>query len=154
MGRWFWFLVRSLRRITRLPEIALRRQERTYSTAVRRKKLFISRKVEVRTLAVIVIAAAVPVLATIGVVVGSSRPILSDLVPTQNSVDNYTVLRWSDLLRESSLVQPVVNGGQVRALGYMADDERPFATASGFNISFCCQMPETCSMRRTGSEIK
>jgi hypothetical protein len=92
------------------------------------KKLFISWKAEVRTLALIIAAAVIPVLGTVLVISATSRPGLSDLVPIQNSAGNYFVLNWSTLLRDHphslNAGSPVFSGAPVQALGYMVESDR------------------------------
>ncbi len=80
-----------------------------------------------RTLALIVTIACIPLLGTVLAVVITTKPDLSDLVPSNAQVGDYIVLSWRDLLQthhELSLATAKVDGAAVQALGYMVDGDK------------------------------
>jgi hypothetical protein len=85
-----------------------------------------------RTLALIVTIFAVPVFGTIFAVVSTTEPELSELVPANKQVGGYIVLNWLELLQmrrnELTPASAELSGNAVRALGYMADGDRPLHT--------------------------
>lgn len=87
------------------------------------------KKAHRRTLALIVTIIAVPVLGTILAVVSTTEPELSELVPASKQVGGYIVLNWLELLRmrrnELNPASAELSGAAVRALGYMADGDKP-----------------------------
>jgi hypothetical protein len=80
-------------------------------------------------LALITTIMCVPVLGTILIVVSTSKPVLSDLVPTANNVGGYVVLNWRELLQMDrhalNSAAARLDGAAVRALGYMVDGDKP-----------------------------
>ena len=111
---------------------------------MRRKELFISRKAEFRTFVSILAITMIPVLGTIGIVVASMRPNLEELVPIRSSVDTYSLLKWSDLLREPLRTVHDYAGEPVRALGYMVESDRP--TREGDWIQDFVLLPDAGSL--------
>ena len=84
-------------------------------------------RVHRRTLALIVTIACIPLLGTVLAVVITTKPDLSDLVPSNAQVGDYIVLSWRDLLQthhELSLATAKVDGAAVQALGYMVDGDK------------------------------
>ena len=85
-----------------------------------------------RTLALIVTIASVPLLGTILAVVSTTKPELSELVPSSKQVDGYIVLNWVELLQmhrnELNPASAELSGAAVRALGYLADGDKPIHT--------------------------
>ena len=80
-----------------------------------------------RTLALIVTIACIPLLGTVLAVVITTKPDLSDLVPSNAQVGDYIVLSWRELLQthhELSLATAKVDGAAVQALGYMVDGDK------------------------------
>ena len=80
-----------------------------------------------RTLALIVTIMGVPLLGTILAVVSTSKPDLSDLIPSNKQVGEYIVLSWRELLQthhELSSAAAKLDGAAVRALGYMVDGDK------------------------------
>ena len=94
-----------------------------------RKKAVISRREELRTLTIIVVATLVPLLGALVVVSTTSRPDLADLVPIQDSIGGFAVLNWSaletDRSRSKAVISPFLTGAPVQALGYMVDGDSP-----------------------------
>lgn len=86
------------------------------------------RKEHSRALALIIAIMGVPVLGTILVVVSTTKPGLSDLIPSNQQVGEYIVLSWPELLqmkrKELSSAAAKLGGAAVRALGYMADGDK------------------------------
>src|ERR1700686_5499821 len=82
-----------------------------------------------RVLALITAIMCVPVLGTILVVVSTSKPVLSDLVPTTDKVGGYVVLSWRELLQPGrhalNSAAARLDGAAVRALGYMVKCDKP-----------------------------
>lgn len=91
----------------------------------RQRQRLISRLSEAKILALIFLITAVPMVAALWVIIATSQPDLSDLTPTQPSLNGAVLLNWSKLLREDPPVLP--NEIEVRALGYMADDGHTIA---------------------------
>ena len=62
-------------------------------------------------------------------VVSTTKPELSDLVPATKQVGGYIVLNWMELLQlhrnELNPASAELTGAAVRALGYMADGDKP-----------------------------
>jgi hypothetical protein len=85
-----------------------------------------------RTLALIVTIASVPLLGTIFAVVSTTKPELSELVSSSRQVDGYIVLNWVELLQmhrnELNPASAELSGAAIRALGYMADGDKPIHT--------------------------
>jgi len=86
---------------------------------VAKKKLPISRWDELRTLVLVIVVTVVPVAGTVFVVFASTQPNLSGLTPIRGPQENYSLLNWSSLGRDSPLNKAV------QVLGYMMDGERP-----------------------------
>jgi hypothetical protein len=84
-------------------------------------------RVHRRTLALIVTIACIPLLGTILVVLITSKPDLSVLVPSNKQVGEYIVLSWRELLQthhELSSATVKLDGAAVQALGYMVDGDK------------------------------
>jgi len=87
--------------------------------ATAKKKLPISRWDELRTLFLVIAVTVVPVAGTVLVVFASTQPNLSELTPIGNPQENYSLLNWSSLGRDSP------SNKAVQVLGYMMDGDRP-----------------------------
>jgi hypothetical protein len=84
-------------------------------------------RVHRRTLALIVTIACIPLLGTVLAVVITTKPDLSDLIPSNAQVGDYIVLSWRELLQthhELRLATAKVDGAAVQALGYMVDGDK------------------------------
>ena len=101
------------------------------------------KKAHRRTLALIVTIFAVPVLGTILAVISTTEPELSELVPASKQVGGYIVLNWLELLqmrRNELNPASALSGAAVRALGYMADRDKP--THAGDLVQDFVLLPE------------
>ena len=84
-------------------------------------------RVHHRTLALIITIACVPLLGTILAIVITSKPDLSDLIPSDVQVGDYVVLSWRELLQthhELSSAAAKLDGAAVQALGYIVDGDK------------------------------
>ena len=84
-------------------------------------------RVHRRTLALIITIACIPLLGTILAIVITSKPDLSELIPTSAQVGDYNVLSWRELLQthhELSSAAAKLDGAAVQALGYMVDGDK------------------------------
>jgi len=80
-----------------------------------------------RTLALIITIACIPLLGTILAIVITSKPDLSELIPSNPQVGDYNVLSWRELLQthhELSSVAAKLDGAAVQALGYMVEGDK------------------------------
>ena len=104
--------------------------------AVRRihakKKAGISRRHEIRFLALLTAGLCVPTLGILMAIFWTAEPDISDLTPVSRNVGDYVILHWSDLERgrPHALLEDssVFAGARVRALGYMMEGERLIRT--------------------------
>lgn len=80
-----------------------------------------------RTLALIVTIACVPLLGTVLAVIITTKPDLSDLIPSDAQVGEYIVLSWPELLQTHHVLNSAavkLDGAEVQALGYMVDGDK------------------------------
>ena len=86
------------------------------------------RRLEIRTVLLIMVATCVPALATVLIIAASSEPDLAELdrVPQP---DGIAVVTWPELCRDRphalNTATATSIGARVLALGYMMDDHRP-----------------------------
>lgn len=84
-------------------------------------------RVHRRTLALIVTIACVPLLGTVLAVIITTKPDLSDLIPSDAQVGEYIVLSWPELLQTHHVLNSAavkLDGAEVQALGYMVDGDK------------------------------
>jgi hypothetical protein len=81
-----------------------------------------------RALALIVAIISIPVLGAILVVVSTTKPDLSELIPSNKQVGEYIVLSWPELLQakrnELNSAAANLSGAKIRALGYIVDGDK------------------------------
>jgi hypothetical protein len=85
-----------------------------------------------RALAVVIAIMGVPALGTIRAVVSTTKPDLSELIPSDKQVGEYIVLSWPELPQtrrnELNSAAATLGGAAVRALGYMVDGDKAIHT--------------------------
>jgi hypothetical protein len=114
----------------RFPRKAIPMRYRARVASIARTKVGKERKrAHRRTLALIIAIASVPLLGIILAVVSTTKPELSELIPSSKQVGGYIVLNWAELLQmhrnDLSPASAELSGAAVRALGYMADGDKP-----------------------------
>ena len=107
-----------------------------------RGKLRISRRTEVRTLLLVLSITCVPVLATVLLVISTTKPDLADLKKRSDRIGNYLVLDWSALERDrvAKTGPGKFDGAAVHAIGYMMEGDAPIKT--GERITDFVLLPE------------
>jgi len=125
------------------------------SRAKRKRKLIVSRAESIRTLALVIVVAGVPILGTVFVTTSTSEPDLSELTPISRRIGNYFVLDWSGLLQDyphlpnAGVVIPT--GAETQALGYMIDSGRP--VGKGELIQDFVLMPEAGNLMHPAHRV-
>jgi hypothetical protein len=98
-------------------------------TSIReKKKVSISRRHEIRFLALLTAGLCVPVLGTFIAIFSTVEPDISDLTPISEKIGEDLILNWPDLERHPRALHEASSafaGARVQALGYMMENDRP-----------------------------
>jgi len=93
-----------------------------------KRNLIVTRTDSIRTLALVIVVAGVPILGTVFVTTSTTEPDLAELTPTNPHAGNSLVLGWPALLQNHPQVTDAESripaGIEVQALGYMVDGDR------------------------------
>jgi hypothetical protein len=99
-------------------------------------KAGISRRHEIRFLALVTAGLCIPALGTLLTIFSTVEPDISDLTPISKKVGDALILNWSDLERRPHALDQassVFAGARVEALGYMMEGDRPIRPGDGVN---------------------